>query len=205
VALDVRVAEREGRDALIRPRQEACHGRGTVWAVVTEDYGHYERNETTAHRLDRNYSELLQEVRVAQMGVQILFAFLLGIAFQQRFADISDFERGVYLATLVCSAISAALFIAPVAIHRAMFRRHLKDELVALTGRFAVAGLAFLALAMLGAILLIVHFVIGGVAAAITTAATAIVFGYLWYLLPMRWRGRTVTPLSDDGDWGRVP
>jgi hypothetical protein len=150
----------------------------------------YTRNESEAQRLDRNYNELLQELRVAQTGVQIMFAFLLGIAFQQRFSTISDFLRDVYIATLVCAAIAAALFIAPVAVHRALFGRRLKDELVAFTGRVAVAGLVFLALAMLGAVLMIIDFVVGPVAAIIITAAIAIVFAYLWYVLPVRWRNR---------------
>lgn len=159
----------------------------------------YERDESTAHRLDRNFSELLQELRVAQMGIQILFAFLLGIAFQQRFASISRFDRAVYLVTLLCAAVSAALFIAPVAMHRAMFRRHLKDELVSYTARLAAAGLAFLALSMLGALLLIVDFLEGGTAAAITTAVAALVFGGLWVVLPLRWR-RGARPLEDGED-----
>ncbi|MEP7178566.1 MAG: DUF6328 family protein [Pseudonocardiales bacterium] len=151
----------------------------------------YVRDESDAARLDRNYSEQLQELRVAQAGVQILFAFLLGIAFQQRFASISDFQRDVYVGTLLCAAISTVLFIAPVAVHRVMFRRHLKDELVEFTGGMAVGGLVFLALAMLGALLLIVDLVVGPVAAGIMTGAMALLFGYFWYLLPMRWRGRT--------------
>jgi hypothetical protein len=151
----------------------------------------YVRDESDAERLDRNYSEQLQELRVAQAGVQILFAFLLGIAFQQRFAAISDFQRTVYVGTLTCAALSTVLFIAPVAVHRVMFRRHLKDELVEFTGRMSVGGLVFLALAMLGALLLIVDLVVGPVAAGVMTGLIGLLFGYFWYLLPMRWRGRT--------------
>ena len=168
---------------------------------MAERRGDYERDESTAHRLDRNFSELLQELRVAQMGIQILFAFLLGIAFQQRFASISRFDRTVYLVTLLCAAVSAALFIAPVAMHRAMFRRHLKDELVTYTSRLAVAGLAFLGLAMLGALLLIVDFLEGGIAAAVTTVVGACVFGGLWIVLPLRWR-RASEPLEDGDSTG---
>ncbi len=157
----------------------------------SEEREHYVRDESDAARIDRNYSEQLQELRVAQAGVQILFAFLLGIAFQQRFASITDFQRGVYIGTLICAAVATSLFIAPVAVHRVMFRRHLKDELVDFTGRVAVAGLVFLALAMLGALLLIVDLVIGPISAAITTGAIALLFGYLWYVLPVRWRNRT--------------
>lgn len=109
----------------------------------------YQRDESEPNRLDRNYSELLQELRVAETGVQILFAFLLAIAFQQRFSLIDTFQRVVYLVTLASAALAVAALIAPVAIHRALFRRGLKAELVAMTARLAAAGLTFLAVAML--------------------------------------------------------
>jgi hypothetical protein len=159
--------------------------------VPSEEREHYVRDETDAARIDRNYNEQLQELRVAQAGVQILFAFLLGIAFQQRFASISDFQRVVYISTLICTTIATSLFIAPVAVHRVMFRRHLKDELVDFTGKVAVGGLVFLALAMLGALLLIVDLVFGPIAAGITVGVMAVLFGYFWCVLPVRWRSRT--------------
>jgi O-antigen/teichoic acid export membrane protein len=146
----------------------------------------YERDETGAERLDRNYAELLQELRVAQAGVQILFAFLLTIAFQPRFATLSSVLRGLYVATLLCAAIATALFIAPAAVHRGVFRRHLKHELVSWTGRLAAVGLVFLALTVLGAVLLVVDVVAGAVTAWILTAVLACLFGWLWYLLPYR-------------------
>jgi Family of unknown function (DUF6328) len=148
----------------------------------------YVRDESEAQRLDRNYGEQLQELRVAQTGVQILFAFLLTIAFQQRFGTLGPAQRGLYVGTLVCAALAAALFIAPVAVHRLFFRRRLKEELVTFTGRMAAGGLFFLALTMLGSVLLIVDFVSGPVAAWIITAGLAIVFGVLWYALPARLR-----------------
>jgi hypothetical protein len=151
----------------------------------------YERHESEAARLDRNYSEQLQELRVAQAGVQILFAFLLGIAFQQRFKEISEFQRTVYIVTLISTALAAALFIAPVAIHRVMFHRHLKDELVATTSVLAALGLVSLAMSMLGAVLLITDLVLNPVAAGVITGCLALVFVYLWYLLPVHWRRST--------------
>jgi hypothetical protein len=158
--------------------------------------GRYDRDETEAQRLDRNYSEQLQELRVAQAGVQILFAFLLTIAFQQRFATLSSVQRGLYVATLVSATVSAALFIAPVAAHRVFFGRRLKHELVTFTGRMAALGLVFLALTMLGAVLLIVDFVSGAVAAWIITGALGGLFLVLWFLLPYRLRdvGRPDSP-----------
>ncbi len=148
----------------------------------------YSRDETDAERLDRNYAELLQELRVAQTGVQILFAFLLTIAFQQRFAALSTFQRDVYLGTLIAAAVAAVLLIAPVAAHRLLFRQGLKDELVAYTGRLAGAGLVFLTLAILGAVLLIVDVVVGAPAAAVVTAAMALLVLLVWYVLPERSR-----------------
>ena len=153
-----------------------------------------ERDETDAERLDRNYAELLQELRVAQAGVQILFAFLLTIAFQQRFATLSSLMRGLYVGTLLCAAIATALFIAPTAVHRMVFRRNLKQELVSWTGRFAAFGLLFLALTVLGAVLLVVNVVSGPVAAWILTVALAGLFGWLWYLLPYRLSAQGALP-----------
>lgn len=160
---------------------------------MNKEHEEYERRESTAQRLDRNFSELLQELRVAQTGVQILFAFLLSIAFQHRFKTISAFERDVYLVTMVSTALAAVCFIAPVAMHRAMFRRHLKDELVFYTSKLAGGGLVFLAFSMLGAILLIVDFVVGSVAAGVIVGCLALVFGYFWLVMPMLWRRRSPT------------
>jgi hypothetical protein len=148
----------------------------------------YSRDETDAQKLDRNYAELLQELRVAQTGVQILFAFLLTIAFQARFASLDTFQRDLYLATLVCAAVAAALLIAPVAAHRLLFRQHLKDELVTFTGRLAVGGLVFLTLAMLGAVLLIFDVVAGATAAAVVTSLMGVLVAVAWYVLPFRSR-----------------
>lgn len=148
----------------------------------------YERDESAAHRFDRNYAELLQELRVAQTGVQILFAFLLGIAFQQRFGELSDGERTLYLITLIASALAAVLLIAPVAAHRVLFGRRRKDELVALTGRLATAGLAALAFAILCAVALIVTFVVNLTTALIVAGILALVVVGTWVVLP--WRAR---------------
>jgi len=89
------------------------------------------RSETEDERADRRYAELLQELRVAQTGVQFLFAFLLTLAFTQRFVRITDFQLGLYVGTLVASAVAAALLIGPVPFHRIVFRRGLKPRLVA--------------------------------------------------------------------------
>jgi membrane-associated HD superfamily phosphohydrolase len=139
-------------------------------------------------RLDRNLGELLQELRVALPGVQVLFAFLLAVPFQRNFTEISPFEEKVYFGTLLCTAISAALLIAPSSSHRITFHLQQKRDLVFLANRFAIAGLAFLALAMTGAIVLITDVLFGGLATAVTGVAAAAMFAALWYGLPLRRR-----------------
>jgi hypothetical protein len=99
------------------------------------------RDETEDARLDRNLGELLQELRVALPGVQVLFAFLLAVPFQRNFTEISSFEEKVYFGTLLCTAISAALLISPSAYHRMTFHLQQKGHLVFLANRFAIAGL----------------------------------------------------------------
>jgi hypothetical protein len=145
------------------------------------------RQESEEERLDRNLGELLQELRVALPGVQVLFAFLLAVPFQQNFTQISAFEKKVYFATLLCTAISAALLIAPSAYHRITFHFQKKRELVFLANRFAIAGLGFLALAMTGAITLITDVLFGTAMTVVTSVGAFSMFALLWYALPL-WR-----------------
>ena len=146
------------------------------------------REESEAERLDRNLGELLQELRVALPGVQVLFAFLLAVPFQQNFTKINGFEKGVYFFTLLCTAFSAILLIAPSSYHRVTFHLQQKRELIHLANRFTIAGLAFLALAMTGAIVLITDVLFGGVATVITGTGAALTFVALWYVMPLRRR-----------------
>src|SRR5213080_1326027 len=108
------------------------------------------RDETELERWDRNFNELLQELRVAQTGVQILFAFLLTLPFTQRFEKVGAEDRAVYLGTLLATALATACLIAPVSQHRILFRRHRKPEIVDTASRLAETGLAFLLVAVLG-------------------------------------------------------
>jgi hypothetical protein len=142
------------------------------------------RGETELQARDRQFSELLQELRVAQTGVQILFAFLLGLAFTPRFADLSGAQQGVYLVTLVLAAVSAALLIGPVGYHRTVFRQRLKPQLVTTVHRYAIAGLALLLLALVGAVQLAASFVIGAWA-TLLAAALAGLFAMLWFVIPL--------------------
>jgi hypothetical protein len=146
------------------------------------------REETEGERLDRNLGELLQELRVALPGVQVLFAFLLAVPFQQNFTKITSFEKDVYFATLLLTALSAVLLISPTAYHRLTFRMQQKEHLVRLANRFAIAGLATLALAMTGAIVLITDVLFSAVATAVTGIGAFSVFVFFWYALPLKRR-----------------
>lgn len=146
------------------------------------------RDESEAERLDRNLSELLQELRVALPGVQVLFAFLLAVPFQQNFTKINGFQKDVYFFTLLCTALSAALLIAPSSYHRMTFRLQQKRDLIHLSNRLTIAGLTFLAMAMTGAIVLITDVLFGTVTTVVTGTAAAVTFALLWYVLPLRRR-----------------
>ncbi len=146
------------------------------------------REESEGERLDRNLAELLQELRVALPGVQVLFAFLLAVPFQQNFTTITPFQEKVYFVTLLCTAISAALLISPTAYHRLTFHLQQKRELVMVSNRLSIVGLVFLALAMTGAIVLITDVLFGALATAAFGVAALAMFGVLWGLLPLRRR-----------------
>ncbi len=146
------------------------------------------RDETEAERLDRNLGELLQELRVALPGVQVLFAFLLAVPFQPEFGKVSEFEKKVYFATLLLTAASAALLIAPSAYHRLTFRYQQKYRLVYVANRLTIAGLGALALAMTCAVLLVTHVLFGQTTTIVVTGLMVAMFVILWALLPLRRR-----------------
>jgi O-antigen/teichoic acid export membrane protein len=148
------------------------------------------RDETEAERLDRNLTELLNELRVALPGVQVLFAFLLGVPFTQRFAELAPYQEDIYYGTLICAAAASAFLIAPSAFHRIEFRAGDKQHIVFLSNRFAIVGLGFLALAMCGVVLLITDFLFGVPATTIATTLVALLFLLLWYVLPLQRRMR---------------
>jgi small-conductance mechanosensitive channel len=149
-----------------------------------------DRNETETERYDRNMNELLQELRVALPGVQVLFAFLLTVPFAQRFGDVTPFQKNVYFATLLCSALASALFIAPTAYHRLNFRRQDKRHIVETASRFAILGLIALALAVVGAVITITDFLFGDSTVLITGAGVALLFVVLWFAMPLLRRRR---------------
>jgi hypothetical protein len=141
--------------------------------------------ESERQRVNRELLELLGELRVALPGVQVLFAFLLAVPFQARFADASTFQRDVYFATLVLSALASVLLIAPSALHRLNFRTVDKTRIVFLSNSLVVWGLLVLALAMIGVMLLIGDVLFGRAAGIVIAGAAASVFGFFWWLLPV--------------------
>jgi hypothetical protein len=143
------------------------------------------RNETEKERLDRNLNELLGELRVALPGVQVLFAFLLAVPFNQRFSQVTSFQRDVYLVTLLLTALASALLIAPSAYHRIQFRQDDKRQIVMVANRLAISGFAVLAVAMTGVILLVTDFLFGISTAVPLAVVAALVFVTLWYVVPL--------------------
>jgi hypothetical protein len=149
------------------------------------------REETDGHdgqHLTRNLTELLGELRIALPGVQVLFAFLLAVPFQARFATVTRFQRDVYFATLCCAFVASACLIAPTAFHRITFHMHQRPALVSFANRLALAGLAALALAMTGVMLLIADVLFGKDAALAAAALAALLLVVLWAALPLSQR-----------------
>jgi len=140
-----------------------------------------DRTEDEQEQLNRQLAELLQELRVAMPGVQVLFGFLLAAAFNQRFSQLRDWQEDVYLGTLLCSALATAFFIAPTAYHRITFRQGEKRRIIRTATLFAIAGLALLALAMTGAVLVVTSFLFSELTAFIVTGVTFAAFAWLWF------------------------
>jgi O-antigen/teichoic acid export membrane protein len=161
-----------------------------------------QRDESEADRLDRNYLEMLQELRVLQAGMQILFAFLLSLAFASRFDETTPFQRDLYIVTLVCAALATACLIAPVPFHRIVFRRGMKDDLIVAANRYVAAGLCFLFLSMAGAILLVLDFLIDITVAVTVTGALAVAFVVLWVVIPFRSRATESDDTQDEPGGG---
>jgi uncharacterized membrane protein len=148
------------------------------------------RRETEAERLDRNFDDLLQELRVSQAGTQILFAFLLGVSFTTPFRHADSFVHGVYSVTLLLCVLATALFIAPVALHRTLFGRGRKGPLVKISSRLALTGLHVLLLAITGAVLLALDNPLGRPLAATMAVGAFVVLVVLWVVLPARLRAQ---------------
>lgn len=151
---------------------------------------HYARDEDEAHRQDRHWNELLQELRLAQTGTQILFAFLLAIAFTQPFRDADDFVHAVFGISLILAAMATGLLIAPVSFHRLVFQRRLRDTMVPIASWMTSGGLFLLMLATCGSLLLALDVVMPRPWAIITSIAVVGWFVVFWYVIPGYVRSR---------------
>jgi hypothetical protein len=149
-----------------------------------------QRGETEIERLDRNWNSLLQELRVVQTGVQLLTGFLLTLPFQQRFDVLNEQMRTVYLGTVACSVGATVLLVAPVGIHRLLFRRHRLQVLVSAAHRCAYAGLALLGTALTGVTIIVFASVAGNKTALIAGACALTLFTFFWWVLPLLLRTR---------------
>ncbi|GAB3488228.1 DUF6328 family protein [Flexivirga lutea] len=145
-----------------------------------------DRDETPAERADRNWTELLQELRVTQTGIQVLAGFLLTLPFQQRFSQLSHWQTGQYLAAVSCAVISVILLVAPVSAHRWLFRRHEKDVVVTFGDRLAKAGLTMLAVTIVLTVFFVFGVVAGQSVGATAAGVAAAAFIALWAVLPGR-------------------
>jgi Family of unknown function (DUF6328) len=170
-------------------RRAGCAGPlGRVEAVTGNIAG--PRDETPEERDDRNLLELLQELRVAGLGVQVLFGFLLAIPFTTKFSRLSTDQRGLYIATLLLAALATAILIAPVAYHRLVFRHREKERLVKAANIMAVVGLGVVSLAVTAAVALILSYVASGLPTVLITIIMLAVFSGLWFVFPLTQRNR---------------
>ncbi|MEU6533616.1 DUF6328 family protein [Streptomyces sp. NPDC046928] len=172
-------AEHDGTDAPCRCRHDGPR--------ATPDA---EGAETARERVNRRWNEVLQETRVAQTGVQILFGFLLSVAFTPLFRELGTLDRGIYVTTVVLGASATGSLIAPVSIHRFLSGQRMKDEVVEAAGRLMMCGMVLLALTIGCTLLLILRFVVPGVLAEMLAAGVMLWFGLCWYVLPLTLRRR---------------
>jgi hypothetical protein len=142
------------------------------------------RNETDAERYDRNWLELVQELRVAQTGIQVLAGFLLTLPFTNRFADIADREQVLFLVAFALAVLTIGLISAPVAMHRFLFGRHEKDVLVRTADRIAKLALAGIGLTLVVVVVLIFDVVVGTVPGAVAGAVVLLFYVAAWVVLP---------------------
>jgi Family of unknown function (DUF6328) len=145
----------------------------------------YRPGETEAERDDRNLADLLQELRVAGLGIQIIFGYLLALPFTSKFSALGPGQRALYLATLLLAAVATALLVGPVAYHRLVFRRHLKRHLVGAANVMAILGLAAVGLTISGAVLLVASYVVHGAPAVIIGVFVVCLFAGVWFVYPL--------------------
>ncbi|HEX4256263.1 MAG TPA: DUF6328 family protein [Streptosporangiaceae bacterium] len=143
------------------------------------------RDETQAERDDRNLIELLQELRVAGLGVQVLFGFLLSLPFTTQFKQLDGADRNLYLACLILAAVATALLLGPVAYHRLVFRQGMKEKLVETANVMAILGLITVGLSISASVLLVTGFVAGYITGGVIAGVVLLMFALLWFALPL--------------------
>jgi Family of unknown function (DUF6328) len=157
------------------------------------------RDEPDSERLDRNVTDLLNELRVAGTGIQVMFAFLLVVPFNAGWKQASAFDRWVYFGTLLCIATGAVLLIAPSVHHRLLFRHHQRAYIVRVGTRLAIVAAGFISVGLTGILVLVSNFVFGTIAAVTVGIATAIVVTALWFALPLKRRGGATETIEPEG------
>jgi cation transport ATPase len=145
-----------------------------------------DRSDEEQQRLNRQMTELLNELRVAMPGVQVLFAFLLAVPFQQRFQTVNAFQRDVYLFTLLAAATATAFLVAPSAYHRIAFQEHEKERIIQMGTRQFVCGIVALAVAMTGAVLLVTDVLFQARTTIVVVVGVAALFAWLWFGIGLR-------------------
>jgi cellobiose-specific phosphotransferase system component IIC len=141
--------------------------------------------ETHEERVNRELIELLNELRVALPGVQVLFAFLLAVPFTQRFSQVTDLQKDTFMAALLCTMAGSVFLIAPTAYHRIRFRDRDKETLLRISNVFAIVGVSFLALAMTAVVFLVTDLIFHGTVTIVVTSVTAGLFAIVWFVLPL--------------------
>ncbi|MCU1589171.1 MAG: hypothetical protein JWP11_427 [Frankiales bacterium] len=143
------------------------------------------RDETPAERADRNFNDILQELRVTQTGVQVLFSLLLTVPFSQRFTKVTSFQKDVYFAALICAAATAVMLVAPVSTHRLLFRTGQKPWVVSVSSAYAIAGLVLLMLTFTAVLLLVTDVLFAEPMATAVAIVFAVVTSVLWFVPPL--------------------
>jgi predicted neutral ceramidase superfamily lipid hydrolase len=161
--------------------------------------GQSPRDETEIQRLDRNWGDLLQELRVLQTGVQLLTGFLLTLPFQPRFGNLETFQRNAYLATVSCAIGATGFLIAPVSMHRVLFRRQQRRRMVAVAQVFALVGIVLLGCAVVGVVMLTFSLVTGQTGGLIAAGVAATQLLLLWAVVPLRLRSMQADEAPEPG------
>jgi amino acid transporter len=154
-------------------------------------------DEDRMERVNRELIELLNELRVALPGVQVLFAFLLAVPFAQGFTRVTDFQRALFFIVMALTAVSLALLIAPSSWHRLRFRHRDKERILRASNTMSIAGLGFLALAMTGAVMLIADFIYSPTLTIVSGVVAGLVFAVLWYVAPLVRHGPEPNEVQD--------